>query len=213
MQTQCERATDYAGIETLVYHLPIDLLTFAAHHSLAPYSGRYPMASHVRVPLLMETNGWDETTLHDYLRAHPPLRQNLGFATLPNQSTFWRAWNKRFSVELRDAIQECADAIVRAARACDVPLPDRIGIDGVDESNGDGSPERQLVAAKTDEVWQQTKPFVTDAFRLDRGHNWEIHENDFWEQHAYMGMHENMYARSDPASFSFDTTRERIPTT
>lgn len=54
------------------------------------------------------------------------LRQNPGFKTLPNQSTFWRAWNERFSEKLRDAVQECADVIVMAARACKVPLPDWI---------------------------------------------------------------------------------------
>ena len=53
---------------------------------------------------------------------------------------------------------------------------------------------------------------MTDAFALDRGRNWQTHENAFWEQHAYMGMCEDMYARSGPASFSLDTTRERIPT-
>jgi putative transposase len=68
------------------------------------------MAVHVRAGLLKEFNGWDETALHDHLRAHPSLQQNPGFETLPNQSTFWRAWNERFSEELRDALQECADA-------------------------------------------------------------------------------------------------------
>lgn len=211
-QSQCERWGSYADIETLICHFPIDHLTFAAHDSSAPYSGPYPMAVHVRTALLKEINGWDETALYDHLRAHPSLRQNLGFETLPNQSTFWRAWNERFSAELRDAVRECADAIVRAARACEVPLPDRIDTDGADGSDADSRPEHQLVAEKTDEVWQQAKPFVTDAFALDRGQNWEIHENAFWEQHAYMGMREDMYARSGPASFSLDTTRERIPT-
>jgi putative transposase len=211
-QSQCERWESYADIETLICHLPIDHLTFAAHDSLAPYSGRYPMAVHVRATLLMEINGWDETALHDHLRAHPSLRQALGFESLPNQSTFWRAWNERFSAHLRDAVQEGADAIVRAARTCELSLPDRIETHEPTESDSDNRPEHQLVAEKTDEVWQQAKPFVTDAFALDRGPNWEIHENAFWEQHAYMGMREDMYARSGPASFSLDTTRERIPT-
>ena len=47
-QSQCERATDYADIETLVCRLPIDRCTFAAHDALAPYSGPYPMALLVR---------------------------------------------------------------------------------------------------------------------------------------------------------------------
>ena len=111
-QSQCEHLTDYADIETLICCLPIDQLTFAEYDSFAPYSGPYPIAVHVRASLLKEINGWDETALHDHLRAHPSLRQNLGFESLPNQSTLWRAWNERFSGALRDAVQECADAIV-----------------------------------------------------------------------------------------------------
>ena len=211
-QARCKHATDYADIETLVCDLPLDHLTFAAHDSLAPYSGPYPMAVLVWAFMVKEINGWNETALHDHLRANPSLRRDLGFESLPNQSTFWRAWNERFSAGLRDAVQECADAILRAARACEVSLPDRIGSDEADEPGADDRPEHQLVAEKTDEVWQQAKPFVTDAFGLDRGRNWQIHENAFWEQHAYMGMREDMYARSGPGSFSLDTTRKRIPT-
>jgi putative transposase len=211
-QSQCERWENYADIETLVCHLPIDHLTFAAHDASVPYAGPYPMAIHVRAALLKEINGWDETALHDHLRAQPSLRQRLGFERLPNQSTFWRAWNERFDERLRDAVQKSADNIVTAARVCEVSLPDRITTDAAVDSDTDSRPKHQLVAEKTDEVWEQAKPFVTDAFALDRGPNWEIHENAFWEQHAYMGMREDMYARSGPASFSLDTTRERIPT-
>jgi putative transposase len=211
-QSQCEHATDYVDIEMLVCDLPIDHLTFAAHDTFAPYSGPYSMAIHIRASLIKEINGWDETPLHDHLRANPSLRQNFGFESLPNQSTFWRAWNERFSAELCDTVQECADRIITAAHACEVSLPDRIGTDKTDESQSDDRPEHQLIAEKTDEVWQQAKPFVCDAFALNRGRNWQIHENAFWEQHAYMGMREDMYARSGPASFSLDTTREKIPT-
>src|SRR5699024_7115121 len=125
VQSQCKRATDYADIEMLVSRLPIEHLTFAAHDSLAPYSGPYPMALLVRAFLIEEINGWDETALHDHLRANPSLLRRLGFESLPNQSTFWRAWNHRFSEALRDAVQECAETIVKAARACDVSLPER----------------------------------------------------------------------------------------
>ena len=211
-QARCEHATDYADIKTLLCRLPIDHLTFAAHDSSAPYSGPYPMTLLVRAFILKEINGWDETALHDHLRTHPSLRQDLGFESLPDQSTLWRGWNERFSAKLRDTVRNCADSIVTAARACEVPLPDRIKSDEADGSGSDDRPEHQLVAEKTDEVWQQAKPFVTDAFALDRGRNWQIHENAFWEQHTYMGMREDMYARSGPGSFSLDTTREKIPT-
>lgn len=170
------------------------------------------MALLVRAFIIEEINGWDETTLHDHLRANPLLRRDLECESLPAQSTFWRAWNHRFNEDLRDAIRECAEAIVKAARACDVSLPERVTIGEAGEPQADDRPRHQLIAEKTDEVWQQAKPFVCDRFGLDRGSNWQIHENAFWEQHAYMGMREDMYARSGPASFSIDTTRERIPT-
>lgn len=211
-QSECNWCDDYDDIETLICQLPIDHCTFAAHDASAPYSGPYPMALLVRAFLIEEINGWDETALHDYLYANPSFRRRLGFESLPNQSTFWRAWNHRFSEGLRDTVQECADCIITAARACDVSLPEQVTINETDDSQTDKPPKHQLLAQKTNEVWQQAKPFVCDAFALDRGPNWEIHENAFWEQHAYMGMREDMYARSGPASFSLDTTRERIPT-
>jgi putative transposase len=163
-QSQCEHATNYNDIETLVCRLPIGHCTFAAHDSLAPYSGPYPMALLARAFIIEKINGWDETALHDYLRTNPSLRRNLGFETLPDQSTFWRAWNHRFSEDLRDAIRECADGIVTAARACDVSLPERVTIGEEIDPESDDCPERQLLAQKTDEVWQQAKPFVCDAF-------------------------------------------------
>jgi putative transposase len=210
-QSWCERATDYTDIETLVCRLPLEQYSFATHDASAPYSGPYPMALLVRAFLIEDINGWDDTALHDYLYANPSLRHELGFETLPNQSTFWRAWNHRFSEDLREAVQECAAAIVRAARTCGISLPDRIRSDRSDEPQSDDRPEHQLIAEKTDEMWQQAKPFVCDAFALDRGRNWQIHENAFWEQHAYMGMREDMYAQGGPASFVLDTTRSRVP--
>jgi putative transposase len=165
----------------------------------------------VRAFFIEEINGWDDTALHDHLYANPALRQELGFETLPNQSTFWRAWNHRFSDELCAVVQACADAIVSAARTCSVSLPERVVDSKADESEADDRPEHQLIAEKTDEVWQQAKPFVCNAFALTRGPNWQIHQNAFWEQHAYMGMREDMYAASGPGSFVLDTTRERVP--
>jgi putative transposase len=143
VQSQCERATESTAIETLVCRVPIDQCTFAAHDALAPYSGPYPMALLVRAFLIEDINGWDETALHDHLYANPSLRKELGFEMLPNQSTFWRAWHHRFSDELRDAVQECTDAIVRAAHVCDVTLPERVTAPAADEPQVDGSQHRR----------------------------------------------------------------------
>ena len=48
------------------------------------------MALLVRACLLKEINGWDETAFHDHLRVNPTLRQDIGFESLPDQSTLWR---------------------------------------------------------------------------------------------------------------------------
>jgi putative transposase len=177
---QWVRATNYADIEMLVSRLPIDHLMFAAHDSLAPYSGPYPITLLVRAFIIEHINGWDETALHNHLRANPSLRRGLGFETLPDQSTFWQAWNRRFSEDLRDAVQQCADRIITAAHAYDISLPERVTSgEEEDETQSDNRPEHQLIAEMTDEVWQQAKPFVCDAFALSRGQNWQIHENAF----------------------------------
>jgi putative transposase len=42
------------------------------------------MALLVRAFIIEEINGWDETALHDYLRANPSLYRNLGDETLPD---------------------------------------------------------------------------------------------------------------------------------
>lgn len=99
VQSQRECITNYAEIETLLCRLPIDHLTFAAHDSFAPYSGPYPMVFLVRTFIIEKINGWDETALHNYLRANPSFRRSLGFESLPDRSTFWRAWNHRCSAE------------------------------------------------------------------------------------------------------------------
>lgn len=97
-------------------------------------------------------------------------------------------------------------------------LPDQIATDAIAEADADSRLEHQLVAEKTDEVWQQATPFVCDAFALDRGRNWQSHENVFWEQHPYMGMREDMYAgviqsRSRPIQCAIEFQPDRPTTT
>jgi putative transposase len=206
--------SEHDGLEAFIcaYQFTyVDFSLYDAHPKCNTQSK--PVIPMVRALMIMHLHGWEhETALAAYLTKRKDLSEALGFESVPNQSTFWRAQNERFSEELCDAIRRWTDIVITAAHACDVSLPERVTTGGADEAQDDDCPKHQLVAEKTDEVWQQAKPFVTDAFALDRGPNWEIHENAFWEQHAYMGMREDMYARSGPASFSLDTTRERIPT-
>lgn len=122
------------------------------------------MAKMVQAFLLEEINGWDDTALHDYLQAHPSLvglasrrfrtnRRSVGCGTLQRGTA-----RRRTGLCRRDR-EDCA--CLRCL------LPDRIDTGEADKSQADNCPEHQLIAETTDEVWQQAKPFVTDAFALD----------------------------------------------
>jgi len=53
---------------------------------------------------------------------------------------------------------------------------------------------------------------VTENYQLPRGKNTEIHQNAFFEAHAFMGSREEMYAEDGTVNFAADTTRERVQT-
>lgn len=53
---------------------------------------------------------------------------------------------------------------------------------------------------------------VTKNFDLPRGENTEIHENAFWEAHAFIGSREQMYAEDGTVNFAAETTRSRVQT-
>ncbi|WP_394349680.1 transposase [Natrinema versiforme] len=56
------------------------------------------MVSLFRVFMLKDCYGWDhETALVEYLNRYPVLCDQLGLETVPDQSTLWRSWNKRFT--------------------------------------------------------------------------------------------------------------------
>lgn len=52
------------------------------------------MSQLFRVFLLETLHGWDhETALLEYLDQQPELCEELGFETIPDQSTLWRNWH------------------------------------------------------------------------------------------------------------------------
>jgi hypothetical protein len=71
------------------------------------------MRTLVRSFLLKEVHGWDhESALVAYLERCPNVRQQLGFKTVPDQSTLWRTWHQRFPTILQETIQKGARAIL-----------------------------------------------------------------------------------------------------
>lgn len=171
----------------------------------------YPWEAVFRAHVLRLVKGWKhETALHTYLKKKPFLTADLGFESIPDQSTLWRAWEHRFTDDIRDAIVDTAEVVVEAARSFDAPAPDPNFLPGdLDESDDDTV--EMVAREKAQQVWQQAKPFVTDCFELQRADNASIPEGAWWEQHAYMGMREDMYANDAPGNFKSDSTREKSP--
>ncbi|ELY32590.1 transposase IS4 family protein [Natrialba magadii ATCC 43099] len=119
-------------------------------------------------------------------------------------------WNKEFTDVQREFVRTATEEALAFAREQGIPAPDPVFRPEERDISSKRS-EQRLVAEKTKEVWQQAKPFVTDTFYLKRADNSVIHENAFWEQHAYMGMRENMYAQSGQHSFFIDSQRDHTP--
>ncbi|WP_140408925.1 transposase [Natronolimnobius baerhuensis] len=163
---------------------------------------------------------WDcqETHLRHFLKVFPTVCRDFGFPVehdqdmsgAPSQSRLWEMWNKEFTDVQREFVRVATEEALSFAREQGIPAPDPIFRPEEHNITTKRSKQR-LVAEKTKEVWQQAKPFVTDTFYLKRAENSVIHENAFWEQHAYMGMRENMYAQSGQHSFYIDSQRDRTP--
>jgi hypothetical protein len=67
--------------------LPLVYVGFTPHDR---YTGptRHEMGQLLRAFLVKELHGWDhETALVEYIQRQPSLRRDLGFETIPDQST------------------------------------------------------------------------------------------------------------------------------
>ena len=77
------------SVEEFVSALPLPYFRFSVHDRDV-VSTRYRMDTLFRVFVLKECHGWEhETALVEYLGNRPELCEQLGFETLPDQSTLW----------------------------------------------------------------------------------------------------------------------------
>lgn len=183
-----------------------------------------PLAPWIKAHVLKQAMGWNgETQLADHFEEHPELTTEYGFVdddstaqpeavrpTPPAQSRLWEMWHEEFGDDLRDICRDVASELVELSREAGIPAPDDI-FQPDDEQNASERSETRLIADTTKEVWQHAKTFVTDEFFLKRGDNAQIHENAFWEQHAFMGIRKYMFAESGADSFYVGSTRDRTP--
>lgn len=113
----------HESVESFVCCLPLAYLRFEPHDR---YSGttRYGMEQLVRAFLLKELHGWEhESALVEYLHQHSRLCEHLNFESVPDQSTLWRTWHRRFTPDLKETIETAARSILIQADRSDVPVP------------------------------------------------------------------------------------------
>ncbi|WP_227133112.1 transposase [Halorubellus salinus] len=199
--------------EGFVCQYPLSYVEFNPHDQ---YSGptRYEMPQLFRAFLLKEIHGWShETALVEYLRQHPGPRHSLGFDSLPDQSTLWRSWNKRFSADFREAVERTARTILINAQNAGVAIPrdpERKLQYHNDESSAT-DPDEQTVLEEAAKISDHVSRVVFPAFSLDRGESCEIHENAYWDLQTYLGLRERLAANEGARSFVYESTRGRTP--
>ena len=181
---------NHHSVEGFVCVLPLAYFQFSAHDR---YEGPtcYQMDTLFRVFVLKELHGWEhETALVGYLGTRPELCEQLGFETIPDQSTLWRSWHERFTPDLRETVETAARTILIKAQNAGVEVPReparKLRYHGNESDESD--PDDQTTLEQAEKVTDHINRIVFPAFSLDRGESCEIHENAYWELQTYLAV-------------------------
>jgi putative transposase len=202
-------------VEAFLTRLPI---TIGGKPIDDPYAEWHPNTTDFgamsRAHLLRIYHDWKhETALHGYLADEPRLVDEIGFDSLPNQSTLYEAWHKRFSEKYRDELTQTVETVIEIARDNGVNVPDHaFRLEEKRDEELSARAQRRLARHTAKEVWQAAKPLVGPVVDFDRPDDTEIHDNAFLELHTYLGCRSDLYAETGAVDFIEDTTRERTPT-
>jgi IS4 transposase len=207
------RHDDHTSVEQFVCSLPLAYAIFDAEDR---YTGptRYEMSTLFRVFVLKELHGWEyETALVDYLENRPVLCEQLGFETIPEQSTLWRSWHQRFSADLRETVETAARTILIKAQNAGVAVPREPArkLRYHENESGESDPDDQTTLEQAEKIIDHVSRIVFPAFSLDRGDGCEIHENAYWGLQTYLGLRERLAANEGARSFTYESTRDRTP--
>nr|WP_281063884.1 transposase [Halarchaeum solikamskense] len=186
---------------------------FGTHDRYAG-STHYEMDTLFRVFLLKELHGWaHETALIEYLECRPALCDQLDLETVPDQSTLWRSWHKRFPDEFRSTVETAARTILVKAQNADVAVPrePERRLPSHDAEEDELELEDQAVLNEAETITEHVSRIVFPALSLDRGDGCEIHENAYWDLQTYLGLRERLAANEGARSFVYESTRDRTP--
>jgi IS4 transposase len=201
------------SVEGFVCQYPLSYAEFSPHDQYSS-STRYEMSQLFRAFLLKEIHGWDyETALVEYLRQHSETRRSLGFDSVPDQSTLWRSWNKRFSADLRETVERMARTLLINAQNAGIAVPrdPERKLQYHDDESEATDPDDQTVLEEAAKISDHVSRVVFPAFSLDRGEGCEIHENAYWGLQTYLGLRERLAANEGARSFVYESTRDRTP--
>jgi hypothetical protein len=144
-----------------------------------------------RVFVLKEIHGWThDTALIKYLNHRPEPCRQLNFETVPDQSTLWRSWHKRFTSDLRETVKTAARTILIKAQNAGVTVPrepDR-KLRYHDDEFGESEPNDQALLEQEEKITDHVSRVVFPVFSLTRGEGCEIHENAYWDLQTYLGL-------------------------
>lgn len=154
----------HESIEEFVCRLPLAYVEFAPHDFYTSTT-QYGMKQLFRVFIIKELNGWThETALVEYLRKMPSIRRQLGFDSLPNQSTLWRTWHQRFTVDLRETVQTAARTILLKAADAGVALPrEPPNTSSHSETEDEHQNGEQTLLERSEEITEQVSRTVYPA--------------------------------------------------
>jgi hypothetical protein len=203
----------HESVDEFVCSVPLTYFRFEAHDCYAG-STSYHMQTLFRVFLLKECHGWDhETALVEYLSQHPDLCDRLGLKWVPDQSTLWRSWHRRFTADLHDTVETAARTILVKAQNAEVAVPREpersLPLRGDDANESD--PDNQAILGKAEAITEHASRVAFPAFSLNRGDSCEIHENAYWDLQTYLGLRERLAADEGARSFVYEPTWERTP--
>ena len=203
----------HESIAEFICQYPLKYVDFEPHDEYFG-STRYQMPQLVRLFLLKEIHGWNhETALLTFLQQRPALRRDLGFERMPNQSTVWRSWHERFSVDLREAVQTAARTILIKAQNAGIEIPRELErkLSYRNDNEDDSVPDDRTVLERTKKITDHVSRIIFPAFSLDRGDGCEIHENAYWNLQTYLGLRERLAANEGARSYIHESTRDRTP--
>jgi len=132
---------------------------------------------------------------------------------MPDQSTLWRSWHKRFSAELRSTVETAARTIPIKAQNTGVAIPcePERQLPSYGDEADKSDPADQALLDEAAPITDHVSRVVFPVFSLDRGEGCEIHENAYWDLQTYLGLRERLAANEGARSFVYESTRDRTP--